>query len=133
MGSPLIIGCDVRKADKTTKDILLNRDIISINQDIECREAYRVGAQAFDDDEVFVLARVLSDGDIALGFFNLSDGDRQLSLPFWDLGLAYASGLSLSLYDCWEHRQAGVFREGYTALVPAHGCFVFRAKLTKAC
>ncbi|WP_253205372.1 glycoside hydrolase family 27 protein [Clostridium estertheticum] len=42
MGSPLMIGCDFRNANQITKDILMNRDIITINQDIECRGAYRI-------------------------------------------------------------------------------------------
>ena len=42
MGSPLMIGCDFRNANQITKDILMNRDIIAINQDIECRGAYRL-------------------------------------------------------------------------------------------
>lgn len=31
MGSPLMIGCDIRSANQATKDILLNRDLIAIN------------------------------------------------------------------------------------------------------
>lgn len=42
MGSPLMIGCDIRKANQATRDILLNRDLIAINQDIESQGAYRI-------------------------------------------------------------------------------------------
>ena len=35
MGSPLMIGCDIRKADENTKRILMNKGLIEINQDIE--------------------------------------------------------------------------------------------------
>ena len=40
MGSPLIMGCDLRKASEETKKTLLNKDLIAINQDLEARGAY---------------------------------------------------------------------------------------------
>ena len=61
MGSPLMIGCDVRKANQVTKDILLNPDLIAINQDVEARGAYRIKPepQWFHTDDVFMLVKVL--------------------------------------------------------------------------
>lgn len=133
MGSPLMIGCDVRKANQATKDILLNPDLLAINQDAEARGAYRIKPepQWFHTDDVFMLVKVLTDGDLAIGFFNLSDSQRELSLQFWDMGLPYAAGYALSLYDCWEHKELGIFRERYAPVVGAHDCLVVRAKLVK--
>lgn len=133
MGSPLMIGCDIRQANPATKDILLNRDLIAINQDLEGRGAYRIKPepQWFHDDDIFMLVKVLTDGDLAIGFFNLSDNQREISLQFWDLGLPYASSFSLSLYDCWSHKELGTFRERYNPVVPAHDCLVVRASLVK--
>lgn len=131
MGSPLMMGCDIRNANEMTKRILLNPDLIAINQDLEGRGAYRIKPepQWFHTDEVFMLVKVLTDGDLAIGFFNLSDSQREISLQFWDIGLPYASGISLSLYDCWEHKELGVFKERFAPTVPAHDCLVVRAKL----
>lgn len=131
MGSPLMIGCDVRNASQPTKDILLNRDLIAINQDVEGRGAYRIKPepQWFHTDEVFMLVKLLSDGDLAIGIFNLSDTQRELSLQFWDMGIPYASGASLSLYDCFEHRELGVYKERFAPTIPAHDCMVVRARV----
>jgi len=131
MGSPLMIGCDIRTANQVTKDILLNQDLIAINQDVECRGAYRIKPepQWFHSDEVFMLVKVLSNGDLAIGFFNLSDHQREIPLLFWDMGLPYASGAALSLYDCWAHKELGVFKERFSPVVPAHDCVVVRARL----
>ncbi len=133
MGSPLMIGCDIRNTNQVTKDILMNRDLIAINQDIEGRGAYRIKPepQWFPSNEVFMLVKALSDGDLAIGFFNLSDTQRELSLQFWDLGLSYASGISLSMYDCWEHKNLGAFSERFAPTIPAHDCMIVRAKLVK--
>ena len=130
MGSPLMIGCDVRNANQPTKDILLNRDLIAINQDIECRSPYLIKPepQWFHSNDVFMLVKLLSDGDLAIGFFNLSDTQRELSLQFWDMGLSYGAGVSLSLYDCFTHRELGVYSERYAPTIPAHDCRVVRAR-----
>lgn len=131
MDSPLMIGCDLRSASEETRSILLNKDLIAINQDPESRGAYRVRIepQWFHENEAFVLVKVLSDGDIAIGFFNLSDTQRELSLQFWDIGLPFASGISLSLYDCLQHRELGIFKERYAPTVPADDCVILRARL----
>lgn len=133
MGSPLMIGCDIRNAGQAAKDILMNRDIISINQDIECRGAYRIKPLPHwcNTEESFILVKVLANGELAIGFFNLGDNDREMSLQFWDVGLPYAAGISLSMYDCWEHKEIGVMKERYSPVVPAHDCIVVRAKLAK--
>lgn len=133
MGSPLMMGCDIRKANSAVRDILQNREIISINQDIECRGAYRIKPepQWFHSDDVFILVKALTDGDMAIGFFNLSNHQREIPLLFWDIGLPYASGVSLSMRDCWKHEEIGVFKERFAPVVPEHDCLVIRAKLVK--
>ena len=131
MGSPLMIGCDIRKASDVTKTTLMNPDLLAINQDVESRGAYRIKPepQWFHTEEVFMLVKVLTNGDLAIGFFNLSDDKREMSLQFWDLGLSYASGMALSMYDCWEHKEIGVFKERFAPTIEAHDCMVVRAKL----
>lgn len=131
MGSPLMIGCDIRKANDTIKDILQNKDILAINQDREARGVYVLHPEPhwFHGQECYMLVKVLADGDLAIGFFNLSDSKRELPLMFWDLGLSIGSGKKLSLYDCWEHKDLGVFTERFAPTVDAHDCLVVRGKL----
>ena len=131
MGSPLMIGCDIRKSEESTKRILLNPDLIAINQDREARGCYLVKPepQWFHEDDVFILVKVLADGDLAIGFYNLSDDQREMSLQFWDLGLSCASGEKLSFYDCWEHKEVGVYSERFAPTIPAHDCMILRAKV----
>lgn len=131
MGSPLMIGCDVRRTNQVTKDILLNQDLLAINQDVEARGAYRIKVepQWFQENEAFVLVKVLANGDLAIGLFNLSDTQRELTVQFWDMGIPYASGTALSLYDCWEHKDLGTFKERFAVTVSSCDCVVVRAKI----
>ncbi len=125
MGSSLMIGCDVRSMSKETREILTNREILAINQDVECRGPYRIGAWA---DDIFALVKPLADGSLAIGMFNLADTKAEISLPFWDLGIPRAAGLGLSMRNCWTHEDEGVFTERRAAQIEPHGCMVFRAK-----
>jgi alpha-galactosidase len=127
MNSPLIIGCDVREMSEETKKILLNPDLIAINQDLECRSCDRISV--YGNPDAFVLVKVLSDGDFALGFFNFSDIPANVTLNFWDMGLMSSAGCSLQFYDCLEHRELGRQKECYVPTVAAHGCKVYRCSL----
>jgi len=131
MGSPLMIGYDVRKAEPEIKNILMNKDLLAIDQDEEARGFYVIHPepQWFQGNECFILVKVLADADLAIGFFNLSDSRREISLQLWDLGMTYASGRKLSLYDCWEKKELGAFRERFAATVEAHDCLVVRGRL----
>lgn len=131
MGSPLMIGCDIRNANQITKDILLNKDLIAINQDSEARGAYRIKVepQWFNENDAFVLVKALQNGDLAIGLYNFSDTPRELTVQFWDMGIPAASGAALSLYDCWDKKELGIFKERFAVTVPSADCVVLRAKL----
>ena len=78
-----------------------------------------------------MLVKVLADGDVAIGLFNFSDRSRELTLQFWDIGLPYAAGYSLSMYDCWTHENIGEYKERYSVTVDSCDCQILRAKLVK--
>ncbi|CCY17077.1 alpha-galactosidase [Eubacterium sp. CAG:786] len=130
MNSPLMIGCDIRRMTPATKEILTNKDVIAINQDIECRGPYCI-KQWNNPDNVFSLVKPLSNGDYAIGMFNFGDRVGEMSLQFWDIGLTTASGRGLSVYDCWKHEELGTFTERFCTTVEPHGCVVLRAKVVK--
>lgn len=130
MNSPLMIGCDIRNMSDVTRETLTNKDIIAINQDIECRGAYCI-KQWNNPDNVFSLVKLMSDGSFAIGMFNFGDRAGEMSLQLWDIGLPYSSGRGLELYDCWKHENVGTFAERYVTTVPPHGCEVYRGRVVK--
>lgn len=130
MGSPLMIGCDIRKMSEEAKNILTNKDVIAINQDIECRGAYCI-RQWNNPENVFSLVRPLSNGDYAIGMFNFGDKKSEMSLQFFDIGLPAASGRALELYDCYTHSVIGTFTERYAVEVESHDSLMLRAKVVK--
>ena len=83
------------------------------------------------DNTVFTLVKPLSEGDLAIGLFNLGDQKTELPLQFWDMGIPAAAGLGLEMRNCWTHENEGVFTERYAGQLEPHGCRIFRAKLVK--
>ena len=130
MNSPLMIGCDVRNMTEKTKEILTNKDVIALNQDIECRAPYRI-SQWNNPENVFSLVKPLSNGDFAIGMFNFSDVNAEMSLQLWDIGLTTAAGRGLEVYDCWEHKDIGRCSERFVTTIAPHDCLVLRAKVVK--
>ena len=130
MSSPLMIGCDIRDMTPETADILMNRDVIAINQDPECRSFFRIN-QWNNPMHVFSLVKPLANGDYAIGMFNFGERAGEMSLEFYDLGLPYASGYQLSFYDCYTHAPMGAFRERFSTTIEPHDSRMYIARLTK--
>lgn len=129
MNSPLMIGCDIRNMSEETKKILMNRDLIAINQDIEGRNPYYLGSDPDNPREYFWMVKMLSNGDLALGVFNFSDKKRTMSLQMFDIGLPVTTGKCLKAYDCVNQEDAGIFSEIVVTSVEAHDCKIFRCKV----
>lgn len=129
MNSPLMIGCDIRDMNTATKEILLNKDLIAINQDIEGRNPFEVSGLNSNPSENRILIKTLSNGEYAIGLFNFADKKRHMCLYLYDIGLPISSGYGMELYDCLEHKSAGVVKEMINERIEPHDCKVYRAKL----
>ncbi len=127
LGSPLMIGCDVRTMPEEILALLTNRDLLSIHQDPECGSCYK--AAVYGNPDAFVLVKPLRGGDYALGFFNFSDVPANLTLNFWDLGLSAVSGRGLRFHDCLSNQDPGIFTEQFSVKLPSHGCGVYRCQV----
>lgn len=131
LGSPLIIGSDLRDADEATRRTLLCKGLIDINQDEECRPAFLVG---HNGEKTYTLAKILSGNRIAVGFFNLegdNDWESQMSICFDDLGIHSESGVGLKLTDAVTGGELGVFRDGYRCTVKKDECRVMIGETTR--
>ncbi|MBQ6164356.1 MAG: glycoside hydrolase family 27 protein [Clostridia bacterium] len=143
LGSPLIIGCDLRKIDEENLKTLKNPVLIGINQDgnysqpffLTQRRDYR--AQRGPDDPLLahyeldmpVMAKMLDNGDIAIGAFNLTDGRREFGFMLDDLGLYDGCGKTLELTDCWTGETIRPVNNTVCYHLDAHCSVVYRAKV----
>ena len=129
LGSPLIIGADIRKLDEVNKATLLNQGLISIHQDADCRPPFVVGKV---DGQKYILAKLLSGNRVAIGFFNVDAKDdwvQIMSVSFDDLGIHSECGMGLRLKDAVTGEDYGVFYDGYRLKIAPDQCRVLIGEL----
>ncbi len=143
MGSPLIIGCDLREADEEAMAILKNKELIRIDQDAAYRQPYfvngnrNVNNERKGDEPIYswypehmpVIVRHLENGDIAIGFFNFTDDEHYECFTLDAVGLGFCTGKTLELTDVWTGEVSKPINDTVGANLPAHGCVVYRAKV----
>ncbi len=139
LGSPLMIGCDVRNIDEESLAILTNEDVLAINQDPAYNLAYNANlAYSWEPDyaEYPIYVRLLDGGDLAVGVFNLSDNPpspHQCHLSLEVIGLPESTGKTLKMTELWTGEEYTV-KNGvatFAGLAP-HSCKLYRAKVVDA-
>ncbi|MER5642972.1 lectin [Streptosporangium sp. NPDC002524] len=118
MASPLIAGNDVRNMDAATQTIMKNQNLIAINQDTLGLQATQVG----NDGTRRVLAKRLSNGDVAVALFNQGGATTTIGTTASAIGL---SGGSFGLREAWSNAVTST-TGNISASVPAHGTVVYR-------
>ncbi|MET0418461.1 MAG: ricin-type beta-trefoil lectin domain protein [Actinoplanes sp.] len=118
MASPLIAGNDLRSMSSATQTIMKNPRLIAINQDPLGLQATQV---SFDGTRR-VLAKRLSNGDVAVALFNQGGSTTTISTTAAAIG---KSGSSFTLQDAWSGATSTT-SGSISASVPAHGTVVYR-------
>ena len=133
MSTPLMIGCDLTKIPQATLDLLKNRELIALDQDQACLQAYVV--KEVKNEKGALLGEVwvkdlgsASSNEKAIAFLNRSDSPLRLSVDPETAGL---SGKILSLRDLWAHEDLPAATP-LSFEVPPHETVVLRAKSEKA-
>ena len=121
MASPLLIGCDMSKLNSTTLALLKNTELIALNQDSLCLQAYVVQHTG----DTYVLVKDIENRystTRAVAFYNPSDKAADMSIKFEDLDLAG----NVSVRDLFEKEDLGIMAESLSVSVPAHGTRIYR-------
>ena len=127
--SPLMIGCDIREMTEETKAILTNPTLLSIDQDARCNRPYILKFGGNNDYPKIV--RNLENGDVALGFFNLSDSPANLWVPSDDLGVPFLQGKRLEGTEAYTGKKINAVNATLSASLEPHTCEVYRLKITE--
>lgn len=104
MSTPLMIGCDLTKIDKETLEIFKNRELIEINQDSACLQAFVIKEYKKDDTilgEIWIkdLGKKNSNKK-AIAFLNRSNTELNMELDLKEAGLI---GNTVSVRDLEKH------------------------------
>ena len=126
MAAPLIAGNDVRAMmDSTrdaaaTRDILLNRDVIAVDQDSLGIQGTIVQASP---SELQVWVKPLADGSRAVLLFNRASVSSNITAEWGRVGLGTKKARVRNL---WTHTDSASVENRYAAPVPSHGVVMLR-------
>ena len=123
MSSPLLIGCNLTNIKSTTLNLLKNKELIALNQDPLCLQAYLVAKT----DGCYILVKdveTLLGTKRAFAVYNPNDEAKSVQVGFADLDL---SG-TVRLRDVFLKKDLGEFTAQYEVTVPAHGTRIYVAE-----
>ncbi len=120
LAAPLMAGNDLRTMKPATRDILINKEVIAVDQDPLGKQGSRVR----DDGDLEVWARPLADGGRAVILLNRGKKEAPITVGWTELG--YPRTLEAKVRDLWKHQDMGSFKDGFTAAVAPHGVVMVR-------
>lgn len=115
MAAPLIAGNDIRTMSQTTKDILLNKEVIAVDQDTAGVQGSRV--KSSNGLEIWVKPLGTDGMTKAVALLNRNSTTSNITVNWSDIGV---SG-SVYVRDLWAKADKGSFTGSYTTSVPSHG------------
>jgi alpha-galactosidase len=120
--APLMAGNDLASMTPDVRDILTNREVIAVDQDVLGMQ----GRKVRDDGAHEVWMKPLSDGSRAVILFNRGTEDAPIAASWEEIGLS--PGAKARVHDLWRRSDAGVATGHYEAKVAPHG--VVMVKIT---
>ncbi len=137
LAAPLMLGNDIRSfvsngmpdKDNETLKIVTNKHMIAVDQDSLGKSAKRIKKESGID----IIARPLSNGDVALCLFNTASSTKSVNFKLDDLTKDPYLGIEESpsgyeLHDLWtDERSTGTT---INATIPKHSTVVYRVKPT---
>lgn len=126
MDSPLLIGCDMNTVDATSKALLQNKELIALNQDTLCLQAYVISKQG----DTYILAKDIEERygkTRAVALYNPTDQQQEMTLRFGDADL----GGTVQVRDLFTKKDLAEQKGKMTVKVPAHGCKIYKLTAEK--
>jgi len=111
---PLLLSCHVPGMDEFDVGLVTNAEVLAVNQDALCRQGRRV---AREPGVYEIWAKELDGGRLAVGFFNLSEEDREIRLR----AAPQALGVRGMVRDLWRQQDVGLLADDLAVTVSAHG------------
>jgi len=119
LAAPLLAGNDLSSMTNETKEILMNKEVIAIDQDKAAKPVKLVSPVG----KTVVVSRPLSDGSTAVGLFNRGDQPAEVGVEWPALGL---EGKNVRVRDLWKHQPVRASGTHYSTKVPTHGVALLR-------
>src|SRR5215475_1391614 len=120
LASPLMAGNDLRDMTPEIKEILMNKEVISINQDALGMQGRRVSKKG----DLEIWSKQLKDGSRAVILLNRGATETDMWVSWEQIG--YPAHLSASVRDLWQKKDMGKSNGSYSAKVASHGVVMIK-------
>jgi alpha-galactosidase len=121
LAAPLIAGNDLRNMKPAIREILTNKEIIAVNQDVLGKQGRRIKRNGDMD----IWMKELSGGKRAVAFLNRGESALNMTVTWAELGLS--SMQSLAVRDLWQHKDLGTYKSQFATSLPAHSVMMIVA------
>ncbi|MCB0485213.1 MAG: glycoside hydrolase family 27 protein [Flavobacteriaceae bacterium] len=99
LAAPLMAGNDLRSMTVNDQDILTNKALIAVNQDASGKQGFKI--EDFGHFEIW--QKPLSNGDIALCFFNRDTNNKKYKIDWEKIRIKDFSG-EYTVQNLWNHK-----------------------------
>ncbi len=118
---PLMIGGYLPETDKIALELLTNEEALAVNRTSENPRQIK-----FKNAVIIWAADIIDSEDKYLAFFNQWESKEpvDIKVQFEQLGLT--AGVEYKVRDLWEKQDIGIFRDGFSSPIPAHGAGLYK-------
>jgi len=120
LSAPLMAGNDLRAMTAETREILMNKEVIAVDQDPLGMQGRKVA----DSGPFEAWMKPLSNGGRAVILFNRGNATAPISVTWEQIGLAPDS--EASVRDLWARKELGKFKGRFMARVEPHDVVMVR-------
>jgi alpha-galactosidase len=113
LAAPLLAGNDLSKMTEADKSLLMNKEAIAVDQDSLGKQ----GDRLYQSGDFDVWTKPLSGGRVAVGLFNRSWDNRDVSVDLAEIGFRNGGNVR----DVWKQKDLGHRSGVYTDTLPKHG------------
>ncbi|HXM01235.1 MAG TPA: glycoside hydrolase family 27 protein [Chthoniobacterales bacterium] len=118
LAAPLMAGNDPREMSDETKEILLNREVILVDQDPLGKQGKRI----LQHGDIEAWTKELDDGSVAVALFNRGQHPEQVSVKWSELNLNKPKAVR----DLWKKTDLEDVAEAYATELPPHGSVLLK-------
>jgi alpha-galactosidase len=119
LAAPLMAGNDLRNMSPEINEILTNKEVIAVSQDVLGKQGRRVKKDG--DSDIWV--KELADGGCCIAFLNRGETLLDMTITWSEIGL---SAQSMVARDLWQHKDLGTFSNSFSTSVSGHSVVMIR-------
>ena len=122
LASPLMMSNDLRTIEPWQKDLLTNRDVLAINQDLLGKQGRRV----FQQGKSSVWYRDLVNGDKAVALLYQGEDGTPAQISFSTDMIGWGKDAKIKVRDLFKRKDLGEVSGSFKGIVNPHGVLFLR-------